>query len=37
MDVEAYRRADKAIHDVAQTHLREFNGEVQLVPGDTDG
>lgn len=36
MDAETYRRADQAAHDVAQTHLREFVGEVTLVPGNGD-
>lgn len=36
MDAETYRRADQAAHDVAQTHLREFVGDVVLVPGDGD-
>lgn len=36
MDAKKYRRADQAAHDVAQTHLREFVGEVALVPGDGD-
>jgi hypothetical protein len=36
MDAEMMRRADQAAHDVAQTHLREFVGEVVLVPGDGD-
>lgn len=36
MDVEKIRRADRAAHDVLQTHLREFAGELDLYPGDTD-
>jgi len=36
MDAEKYRRADEAAHDVAQTHIREFVGEVALVPGGGD-
>lgn len=36
MDAEMMRRADQAAHDPAQTHLREFVGEVALVPGDGD-
>jgi hypothetical protein len=34
MDAEMMRRADRAMHDVAQTHLGEFVGSVDLVGGD---
>jgi hypothetical protein len=34
MDAEKYQRADRAAHDVAQTHLREFVGTVDLIPGE---